>query len=86
MSTLLILTALGLLAWLLDGGWPALREALVPDDEAAEPIAVAVGRDLGLHLACPVCGVPHTPLPATRGVPSPRPALDLSADDWQWAD
>lgn len=47
-STLIILAALGVLAWLLAGGWPYARDAYVADDGP-------VGLGAGVTAVCPAC-------------------------------
>lgn len=47
-STLLILAGLGVLAWLLAGGWPYVRDRYVADDGP-------VGLGAGITAVCPGC-------------------------------
>ncbi len=47
-STLLLLAGLGVLAWLLAGGWPYVRDSYVADDGP-------VGLGAGITAVCPGC-------------------------------
>lgn len=47
-STLLLLGGLGVLAWLLAGGWPYVRDRYVADDGP-------VGLGAGITAVCPGC-------------------------------
>lgn len=90
MDTLLLLGGLGVLAWLLAGGWPYVRDGYVADDGP-------VGLGAGITAVCPGClagdGLEavaarlaaHRPVPAAadasvgRTAPSLRP-LDVGRD------
>lgn len=62
-STLLLLGGLGVLAWLLAGGWPYVRDRYVADDGP-------VGLGAGITAICPGCvaggGADLDPAVATR--------------------
>ncbi len=47
-STMLVLAGLGVLAWLLAGGWPYARDTYVADDGP-------VGLGAGVTAVCPAC-------------------------------
>lgn len=47
-GTLLILVGLGVLAWLLAGGWPYVRDGYVADDGP-------LGLGAGITAMCPAC-------------------------------
>ena len=76
-GTLLLLAGLGVLAWLLAGGWPYVRDRYVADDGP-------VGLGAGITAVCPGCvagGVAELDptvaarLAATRPVPAAADAV-----------
>lgn len=70
-STLLILGALGVLAWLLAGGWPYVRDQYVADDGP-------VGLGAGVTAVCPACAA-TVGAAARAGAASVRLGAGLSA-------
>lgn len=62
LETLMILGALGVLAWLLAGGWPCARDAYVADDGP-------VGLGAGVTALCPACAVEDAPGADRQGAP-----------------
>lgn len=68
-DTLLILTVLGVVAWLLAGGWPLVRDRPAAADDGA------TGLGLGVTAACPACVSVHlepVPVGAPRRQRSPQ--------------
>lgn len=67
-STLLVLAGLGVLAWLLAGGWPYVQDRYADDDGP-------VGLGAGITAVCPGCA--HTP--AGPGDPADQAPRTLAA-------
>lgn len=86
MNTLLLLGGLGVLAWLLAGGWPYVRDRYVADDGP-------VGLGAGITAVCPGClageGVgavamrlaAHQPVPAAADAAAARTSPGLQPLD-----
>lgn len=68
-STFLLLACLGVLAWLLAGGWPYVRDRAVADDGP-------LGLGAGVTAWCPGCGGPvPAPVPDEAGATRARSSL-----------